>query len=476
MLHKKQTKKRLLPLITLISLFFLTGITLAGAPICINVSTSVTFSTIKEALASANDNQPILFIQSGTFSGTDNINLEWPNKQNVTLVASPNGSVVLDAKHLTRHFIQHNAVTWNLIGLALINGTADVGGSIYIDAIGPSHNLFFEYGTISGNTASDKGGAVYSTDNAANIYFGESTIQGNSAYGTGTGGGGFGSHGTFYIRNCTVQNNLGYGGVVHSSAVWSSNTMFQNNKTNSSGSGGVFSFSSVTLNNCTFNNNVADTDGGVFFACDTWLTDFAVISNSAGSRGGVFGGMGHTNIMRRGYFSGNSAGQYGGVFYYGTNWLQNSTVYGNKAPQGGAFFSGTNNIINCLIVSNDAAGGAGQGAALYQGDNLLMNSTLAKNCPNNFYVSNDGSNPVGQMEAYNSIFVGETVSGDISLFNTITLSYCSVMPGNLGSAVVNNAINGFNLNGFLDFPNNDYRLTKNAVVINAGNNAIWDYA
>ncbi|MDD5457116.1 MAG: choice-of-anchor Q domain-containing protein [Candidatus Margulisbacteria bacterium] len=28
----------------------------------------------------------------------------------------------------------------------------------------------------------------------------------------------------------------------------------------------------------------------------------------------------------------------------------------------------------------------------------------------------------------------------------------------------------------MDFPNNDYRLTKNAVVINAGNNAIWDYA
>ncbi len=471
MLIKKKSFRLLFTVILLLSL---QGLVLA-VPLFRNLSTNVTYSSIQEAINSANENQAIL-IYPTSLTGAGNINVVWPNVQNITLLSSSN--LVIDAQSSARHFIQQYAVTWNLVGITLINGSADYGGSILITAASPSHNLFFDNGVVSGNYASGGGGAVYSSSNLANIYFRNSSILGNSAATLGWGnGGGFGCNGNFYLRNDIIMNNQGYGGVIAGSTVWASDTIFQSNRTITMGSGGVFSFSSITLNNCTFNNNVAENDGGVCFASNTWMTDVYIYGNSAGNNGGAFCSGLVSNTIRRATILENVASNNGGAFSEGINWVQTSIIKGNSSTAGAAFYLGTNNVMNSLIVSNDAGNGSGKGAAFYQGDNMLVNNTLAKNCPNHYYVETAGGGVNGELEGYNSIFIGfEIVTGNPLYFDTVTLSYVSLPQGTIPTAHISNTIN-FTLMGFVDFGNNDYRLTGNSVTnkaIDGGLTFIWD--
>ena len=152
------------------------------------------------------------------------------------------------------------------------NSTGASGGAI------ASHEIFTLTGcTVSGNTAAQWGGGLYSGNGASSATVSDTLLKNNSATSSTSGKGGAvyitGDTDSFDLINCTVTGNSAKysGGAVHvqEGAVFTaSSTVFTGNRTtnttvNSVG-GAIYAESDIRLNACTVTGNTASVGGGVW--------------------------------------------------------------------------------------------------------------------------------------------------------------------------------------------------------------------
>ncbi|MBR5415975.1 MAG: hypothetical protein IK105_08580 [Thermoguttaceae bacterium] len=178
--------------------------------------------SLREALARASDGDTINFdasLSGGTITlGGSQLSVG----KAVTVDASGIGGITINADGRSRAFYVTGGSEANpveLIGLTVTGGNADLGGGIYNNG----GALVITNSTISGNSASESGGGIYSegtgTDYAALTVTG-SVIFGNTGY--GKGGGICGVFSTLTITGSTIAGNvvdyniLGLGGGVYS--------------------------------------------------------------------------------------------------------------------------------------------------------------------------------------------------------------------------------------------------------------------
>lgn len=185
--------------------------------------------------------------------------------------------------------------------------------------------------TISGSTVSNNaGGGIYNFGVAA-LTVGDSTISGNSTW-SGGDGGGIWNAGSATISNCTLSGNSAsqFGGAIYSTTSSSpgSGTLnltnctvsgnYTTSTTNGEGGGIYIGDGTVTISSCSVSGNSAIIGGGIHIF------------------GGADGGHGATVTITGSTLTGNSA-QYGGgiAIDYGTVTVKDSSsITGNTAPTG----------------------------------------------------------------------------------------------------------------------------------------------
>jgi parallel beta-helix repeat protein len=257
-------------------------------------------------------------------------------------------------------------VTASFSGLKITGGSAASGGGLS-DLFG---SVSLTNCTISGNSASNKGGGLYvgASFPRGSLSLTNCTVHGNSA---ANGGGLYDVYGPTTLTNCTVSGNsagAGGGGLFNG--------------------GGVNSGGMMTLTNCTVTGNSANTGGGFKNYLGTlMLIDSTVSNNSASQGGGLlnrWGTIAATNCT----VSGNAAGNSGGLYIAYTEnpdpmvTLTNTILAGNR---GGDIsrgpYTGDNDLIggNPLLAPLGDYGGPTQTMALLPGSPAIGggDSTLA---------------------------------------------------------------------------------------------------
>ena len=208
-----------------------------------------------------------------------------------------------------------------LVGFTLTNGftqtlsgSSGFGGGIYCDsAAGTISNC-----TLTGNSASDGGGAYYGT-----LY--NCTLTGNSANYNGGGT----SYGTLYNCMLTV-NSASYRGGGAEYGTLHNCTLIGNSAYHEGGGGAGVG----TLYNCTLTGNSAPYGGG---AGGSTLYNCTLTGNSANyNGGGTYDGTLYNCTL-----SDNSASNAGGGAWYDT--LYNCIVYYNTAPSNSNYYGCTLN-------------------------------------------------------------------------------------------------------------------------------------
>ena len=169
----------------------------------------------------------------------------------------------------------------------ITGGTAEKGGAVFVKkdksfnacgtafignkATNGSGGAVYSYGNvdmnnclISGNTASDRGGALYNGDDATAANLTDTVIKNNTA---NYGGGVFINTGAVNLTGCTVignQSNNSGGGVFTASSASPSltaeSTLFKGNSAGTNG-GAVNALSDIRLTDCTVTGNTARHSG-----------------------------------------------------------------------------------------------------------------------------------------------------------------------------------------------------------------------
>ena len=478
----------------------------ADSPICKINETGEEYSTIQDALDVVSSGQHI-DIYPGTYTGADNVNLNWPNVHNVTLRAIPTTgtslNVILDAQNSARHISQENAVSWNLDNIQLINGYnySDLGGSIKVST-NSAQRLTIEQ-CIFANNYAKFGGAIYNTGNAK-LVVNNSLFENNSAkYGGAI------SFGINTISNCVLSANLAYMNIARDG--------YGNLLDNNGGDGGVFFHGDNTIHNSLIIYNKAEVygggqggRGGVFFEGKNTLTDCSIKSNSSNDYGyaGVFykgensltdcqlyqnGGFGGgafydgKNMLTNCDLEDNNA--YGGsVFLHGDNHLTNCRIANGNAYSGGVFGGGINTLYNCYISNNRAAHGgvsdygintlvncvlynnshAVEDSAIFdRGETTIINSTIVNNSTYTF--TNDGATS-NTFELYNSILTDSFENTKYTSYKGCTINMSALtdryLPVDLYLA--NSISQIVTADIFIDHDNADFHLVSGSVVTDAG--------
>jgi len=354
-------------------------------------------------------------------------------------------------------FIQvHNCNFYNNTAAAISvqNARLTVTDSIFTDNSGTNGGAIYSYigtlvltgNTFNGNTATQSGGAINSTnasDPDAIITINKCTFKGNTAADTG-GACCFTNVVNASISNCTF-------GVKDSILV------ADRNRASDSGGAVYVRFGSYNINNCVISNNeaVSGSGGGVFGyggdATHLNITNTLFQSNISGSNGGAVGmtpsAAGSLSI-ESGKFESNHSGGWGGAVY-----LQRPT-----------------SIINSYFSDNNAVG---NGGAVYVSDSTPTLTNLT------FYFNRTSESGGAiwsgiDLTVNNTVFYSNTASGtaeDIYAFGyTLTLNYCFY--DDLGIAYSSIISNGWILatsNPFLSIvPGNSSFLYPANVIVNKG--------
>lgn len=218
------------------------------------------------------------------------------------------------------------------------NNAADDGGGVYV--ADDSAVFTMSGGTISNNTASDEGGGiltdykttitggkieknkakygggVYYDDNRITLSFSGLTVSENTA--TEQGGAIYLQAGKLNLDNCTIQKNTSGDGTVYvtkDTTLTATNTTFKNNKVTAHAGGAIVNNSgSVTLTSCTVDSNAAKNNGGGVWTNKTLTVNDSTFTNNKANNG-----------------SGGAI-----MIYAGTLNLYGGTITGNMATSGGS--------------------------------------------------------------------------------------------------------------------------------------------
>lgn len=332
---------------------------------------------------------------------------------------------------------------------------------------------------ISGNTATEQGGGIFSVGN--NLYVSGSTIFNNQA---GTIGGGLLTFGTTAIDTTTISQNQAKtdGGGLHlgnTTTIIDSN--ISNNQAERNGGGIQISGGNVTVRNSTLSNNRASIQGGginntggattiqrsliegnkatgdgggVYNVGALNMQESSVINNAARRGGGLTNQTGSAIVSNSAIALNTATETGGGIFNTAPLNLTNITISGNAATEGGGIYSAGTTVIRNNTLTNNQATNAGGGVFNRLGTVRLQNTIVAGNrnatSPDAAGLFDDQGN--------NLIGIRDGSTG----FTTSTLVGTAASPIDpLLEALANNG--GFS---------QTHALLPGSPAINAGNNAI----
>ena len=315
-------------------------------------------------------------IQDGIYTGPENRNLDFGGKA-ITLV-SANGpeNCIIDCEHEGRGFVFQSGEGEDSVveGFTITNGLAVYGGGIRCSDGSPT----IQYCVISGNSARQDGGGVYS-DDGNNPTLIDCVISENS------GGGVYGSP---TMIGCYVAENDGYGALVGNADI--TGCTFVAN-TGPKGAGiwcGEFSYATIT--NCIFEANQAEHGGALYCDEDSRpkLSGCTIRSNVASVKGGGICSYKSNPIIQHCVIQSNYAANHGGGIFFnlphrfgGSPKMYYCLVSENTADSGhggGINLTSTQPIISqCVITYNTAREGGGIFGR--DSDTAISNCVIARN-------------------------------------------------------------------------------------------------
>jgi hypothetical protein len=341
------------------------------------------------AQANATGGSETINFDPAVFNSPQTINLIYGalemSATGITIAGPGAGMLTVNAQGQSNVFTIDSGSQTEIDGLTISGGSSFQGGGIY-----NSGNLTIHDSTISGNTATAKGGGIQSTAGSyLSIY--DSTISGNTAAYSGGG-----------VYNCGVL------------------TASQSNVTgNAAGEGGggigngAYCGATLTISECTITGNSSEFGGGIYnqgyTSSPLTVTDCTITGNTAGF--GVGGGI---------YLLGGYA-QLTGNLLAGNS--------GDLCTQSGGQFGGIDNLIS------DGSGGLSTNYGNIVGGTLIVGTTQDVDTTGVGSGLDSGPAP-GQLSLRQAIDFAnieggdQTIQFDGSLFNngaaTIDLSYGSV--------------------------------------------------
>ncbi len=293
-----------------------------------------------------------------------------------------------------------------LINSTISNNTADMsgppggrGGGMYIG----NGMASITGSTISGNSATSKGGGIFNADYGTITTLSLSTISGNSAFRGG------GIYNAFYGTITTLSQST-----------------ISGNSASSEG-GGIYNVGTITtLSQSTISGNSAGYFGGGIYndGTITTLSQSTISGNSAGYFGGGIYNDGTITTLSQSTISGNSAAMAGGgIANFLTAAVTDSTIFGNSAGgDGGGIFNWGMATVTNSTISGNSAGGAGGGLNLggSSGMAAVSNSTIFGNSAvSGGGIFNDSSSTMNNTIVAGSVSGADIVGGLLGAFNLI---------------------------------------------------------
>jgi len=319
-------------------------ITLAGLPLFITESLTITGLGAGRLAVSGNDVSRVFYVDDSSPAAID------VEIAGLTLTHgfgySGNGSAVWNSENLT------------VADVVVRDSKADGGGAIFNQGTAKLVNT-----VVLGNLASYVGGIInYGTMTLTN-----STVSSNSATSEWASGGGIENYGTLTLTNSSVSANAsaGWSGGISNTygPVTLTNSIVAGNSAAASFGGIYNGYGTVTLTNSTISGNTAvQSSGGISNIFGTVIVESSTISgNSAGRNVGGIGNLGDSSES-------------------GVMTITNSTISANSAGMdcGGIWNADKLTVANCTI-SNNAAGGSGGGIHLSDGTARLSSTIVAGN-------------------------------------------------------------------------------------------------
>ena len=314
----------------------------------------------------------LVSLDAGIYTGAGNgYGVIWPNRKNVTLRGAGSFETIISAEALGRVIRTGSPVSLTIEALTIQDGliTTDNGGGIYLAANSSltlnNVNIIGNKTNIPGHTYS--GGGIYSVNcyiKAENCTFRDNYagIYGGVSYG-----------GTWEAVSCDFYNNYAYyqGGVAFDGDWDVTNCTFYNNTAEGS-AGGVYYCEGTphifNINDCTFYDNHAQI-AGVASGPVIRASDSIFDNNISNTEGGVFANSSYGITLTNCAFSNNSSGWSGGVIYSSNNYMINCTFYNNNnySQYGGCIGNCSSNyIVNSVFWGGSAPiGGSTAGTIKY---------------------------------------------------------------------------------------------------------------
>ena len=368
------------------------------------------------------------------------------NKDNMT--ADVVGTVIYVCKSATAD-LYHNLTVINCekVGNARVTGSEvsypeNTGGAVSIVTAGSYMNI---YGGRYSNNSSDLGSTV--SYGGAFYNYGKTVIYDGIFDSNHAGrGGAFYNYRTLYIISATISNNTAstYGGAIYmpnSTAAFtyigegpdglSGKVTFISNSANYAGA--IYARNYMSIKNALFDSNAATKNGGAIMATkmELYIVDSSFISNAAGEYGGAIYATESMNsetkhddvYIRSTSFTSNKATSYGGALYMagGTNgFLHYANFTTNSAARGAAIYiTGSEIEINGSEMTGNTTTGVGGAIALYTSSYALLNNITA--------IGNASSSTGGfayvqasRLDLYNSIIKNNSATthgGGIAVYH-----------------------------------------------------------
>ena len=236
-----------------------------------------------------------------------------------TIQGPTSAALTISGNNAYEVFSVASGASVTLSNLTIVQGLGTNGGGIYNDG-----TLTVNSCTLSSNTAED-GGAIFN-DGSGLLQVTNSSLSGNSV---SENGGAIYSNGSLTVNGCTLSSNSALSG----GAIWGNSgtvaltdcTLSQNSCPNGAG-GGICSDNTVTVTGCTLSSNSASWGGGINVCYGTVaLTDCTLNKNySQEGGGGIYSNS--TVTVASCTLSGNTASWGGGIQTCGSLTLSNSIV------------------------------------------------------------------------------------------------------------------------------------------------------
>ena len=291
---------------------------------------------------------------TGPTISLDAINGELPQiSQSVNIFGPGSSALAISGSGQSRLFDIAGGTNVEIANLTLTGGAAEAAGANNGGAIFNSGNLTLISSTITGNTASSAGGAIYSAPHARLSLY-SSKVEQNVAQ---TGGALYtGEYGTLQLNNATVSGNSalgGDGGGIYDAKLTDGyvyRSFLQGNSANGDG-GAIWNSGTLTLSDSLLTGNTTSGGGGAVYT--------AYYANTTGNPPSL---TLHNDTIAANLAAGNG----GGIWAFaGPIVLDNTIVDGNSSGSGSQDINGSVAPSSSFNVVGDAPGlSSGQGNQL----------------------------------------------------------------------------------------------------------------